>query len=197
MRSGDTLYSIAFAAGHDYRTIAGWNGIRAPYTIKPGDVIRLRPPKGSTPPPKTGGSKTRAYPLPDAGPPAPNDPVKRWIWPVQGKVINSYSPSRGNKGLNIAGKAGAPVRAAAGGKIVYAGNGLKGYGNLLIIKHNNEYLSAYAHNRRLLVREGSLVKQGQKIGEMGNSGTRRVMLHFEIRRNGNPVNPIRYLPKQG
>ena len=205
VKSGDTLYSIAFAAGYDYRKIARWNDIGAPYTIIPGDIIRLMPPpqksaakskrekKSAN---KSASGKTRPTPAPKTTRTLPNVPVKRWIWPVQGRLVSQYSPKNGNKGLKIAGKRGTPIRAAASGKIVYAGSGLKGYGNLVIIKHNDVYLSAYAHNRRLLVREGSLVRQGQKIGEMGNSGTNKVMLHFEIRRNGTPVNPIRYLPKK-
>lgn len=121
----------------------------------------------------------------------------RWQWPTTGKLLTRYSPSRGKKGLDISGKLGQPVKAAAAGKVVYSGNGLIGYGNLIIVKHNETYLSAYGHNRRLLVKEGTMVKQGEKIAEMGDSGKEGVMLHFEIRRDGKPVDPLRYLPKQG
>jgi lipoprotein NlpD len=121
----------------------------------------------------------------------------RWQWPTQGKLRNGYNPAKGKKGLDIEGKEGQPILAAAQGKVVYSGDGLIGYGNLVIIKHNDAYLSAYGHNRRLLVKEGNTVKTGQKIAEMGDSGKQGVILHFEIRRDGKPVDPLRYLPKQG
>lgn len=120
-----------------------------------------------------------------------------WNWPTAGKLLTRFSPAKGKKGIDIGGKLGQPVQAAADGKVVYSGNGLIGYGNLIIIKHNDTYLSAYGHNKRLLVEEGSMVKQGQKIAEMGNSGKEGVVLHFEIRRDGKPVDPMRYLPQQG
>ncbi len=119
-----------------------------------------------------------------------------WRWPSSGVIVSGFSPSKGKKGLDIRGKLGQDVLAAAGGKVVYSGNGLIGYGNLVIIKHNDTYLSAYGHNRRLLVKEGSTVKQGEKIAEMGDSGKEGVILHFEIRRDGKPVNPLTYLPKK-
>jgi lipoprotein NlpD len=112
-------------------------------------------------------------------------------------VRNRFNPSRGKKGLDIEGKVGQSILAAANGKVVYSGDGLIGYGNLVIIKHDDTYLSAYGHNRRLLVQEGNEVKQGQKIAEMGDSGKQGVILHFEIRRDGKPVDPLRYLPKKG
>jgi len=120
-----------------------------------------------------------------------------WHWPTAGHLRNRFDPSNGKKGLDIEGQMGQPVLAAAGGKVVYSGDGLIGYGNLVIIKHDETYLSAYGHNRRLLVKEGSKVKQGQKIAEMGDSGKQGVILHFEIRRDGKPVDPLRYLPKRG
>ena len=121
----------------------------------------------------------------------------RWQWPAHGKVIKTYSNkgNASNKGIDIAGKRGQSVNAAAAGKVVYCGNGLRGYGRLVIIKHNTAYLSAYAHNDKLLVKEGQMVKAGQKIAQMGSSDARRVQLHFEIRKQGKPVNPLRYLPK--
>ncbi len=128
-------------------------------------------------------------------------PVRRqqksvaWHWPSDGVIVSGFSPSKGKKGIDIRGKLGQSVIAAASGNVVYSGNGLIGYGNLIIIKHNDTYLSAYGHNRRLLVKEGSTVKQGQKIAEMGDSGKEGVILHFEIRRDGKPVNPLSYLPK--
>lgn len=119
-----------------------------------------------------------------------------WRWPSQGVIVAGFSPSKGKKGLDIRGKLGQEILAAAPGKVVYSGNGLIGYGNLVIIKHNDTYLSAYGHNRKLLVKEGTTVKQGQKIAEMGESAKDGVILHFEIRRDGKPVNPIPYLPKR-
>jgi len=120
-----------------------------------------------------------------------------WVWPTSGEVLNGYAPANGKKGLDIKGKIGQPIKAAAGGTVVYSGSGLTGYGKLVIIKHNDTYLSAYGHNRNLLVKEGTTVKQGEKIAEMGDSGKEGVMLHFEIRRNGKPVDPLSYLPRRG
>jgi len=121
--------------------------------------------------------------------------VNKWVWPVKGKIISSFSHgTQGNKGINIAGKKGKLIKAAADGLIVYAGNGLRGYGNLIIIKHNDDYLSAYAHNDKLLVKEQQTVKASQVIAQMGNTDTNRTMLHFEIRFRGKSVNPQRYLP---
>lgn len=121
----------------------------------------------------------------------------RWRWPTAGQVIETFSASDPlRKGIDIAGKAGSPVLAAADGRVVYAGSGLRGYGKLIIVKHNDEFLSAYAHNRKLLVKEGVTVKSGQRIAEMGNTGTNKVKLHFEVRRDGTPVNPLHYLPKK-
>ena len=115
------------------------------------------------------------------------------MWPAAGSVVAGFDDAK-NKGLDIAGKAGEPVLAAADGKVVYAGAGLRGYGNLIILKHNNTFLTAYAHNQTLLVKEDQSVKKGQKIAEMGNTDADRVKLHFEIRRSGKPVDPSRYLP---
>jgi lipoprotein NlpD len=117
-----------------------------------------------------------------------------WAWPTKGKVVAGFNENGGPKGLQIAGEMGQPVLASAGGRVVYTGSGLRGYGNLVIIKHNNTYLSAYAHNRSILVKQGDNVTKGQKIAEMGNSDASRVMLHFEIRRLGKPVDPIKFLP---
>jgi lipoprotein NlpD len=121
-----------------------------------------------------------------------------WQWPATGSLIGRFATGRAtsNKGIDIAGEAGDPVRAAAAGSVVYSGSGLLGYGQLVIIKHNDQFLSAYAHNRRLLVKEGDQIKAGEKIAEMGSSGAEKVKLHFEIRRSGKPVNPETYLPKR-
>ncbi len=119
-----------------------------------------------------------------------------WQWPVQGKVISTFKRNTvDRKGIKIAAKEGNSVKAAAAGKVVYSGNGLISYGNLVIIKHNRTYLSAYAHNRKLLVKEGQMIKSGQKIAVLGKTGTESPRLYFEIRKNGKPVNPIKYLPR--
>jgi lipoprotein NlpD len=119
-----------------------------------------------------------------------------WRWPAQGQVVRHFSPKNGSKGIDIAGRSGQAVNAAAGGRVVYSGSGLRGYGKLIIIKHNNSHLSAYAHNERLLVKEGDTVNGGQRIASMGRAGDRQVKLHFQVRRNGKPVDPLRYLPKR-
>ncbi|MEP1744087.1 MAG: peptidoglycan DD-metalloendopeptidase family protein [Kangiellaceae bacterium] len=125
-------------------------------------------------------------------------PVKQWIWPVNGKVVGRFSPSSNmNKGLDIVAKNGSPVRATAEGRVVYSGNGLRGYGQLVIIKHNEQFLSAYAHNKKIHVEENEVVKAGQRIAELGNTGSDTDKLHFEIRLKGKPVDPLNYLPKSG
>lgn len=211
VEAGDTLYGIAFRTGLNFRDIAAWNGIEDPYIIQRGQRLRLTPPA------------TRNEPLPKVAPPLPNVkpvlakpviPVTRapmppeskpaepvlsnvaWQWPAKGALIGRYvAGDKANQGINIAGKNGQDVVAAADGVVVYSGAGLIGYGELLIIKHSNEWISAYAHNQKRLVAEGVRVKSGQRIAEMGQTGTIRTMLHFEIRRNGKPVDPLLYLPK--
>jgi len=126
--------------------------------------------------------------------PADGDEKVDWVWPVKGRIVTGFSEAASLKGIDIAGAAGAPVAASAGGKVVYAGMGLRGYGKLIIVKHNGTYLSAYAHNKEILVKEGQQVAKGQKIAEMGNTDADQVKLHFEIRRHGKPVDPLRYLP---
>ena len=196
VRAGDTLYSIAWQAGLDFRRIAQWNRIQSPYLIKPGQRIVLAPHAAPITPnrravqPATPPQRT---PTPQAQ--SPLGPLKKWVWPADGRVVGRFSPNGGNKGIDIAGPAGAAVRAAAEGRVVYAGTGLRGYGRLIIVKHNETFLSAYAHNRRMLVEEGQTVGAGQKIAEMGDSGAKSVKLHFEIRQKGQPVDPLRYLPR--
>ncbi|MBV1910223.1 MAG: peptidoglycan DD-metalloendopeptidase family protein [Kangiellaceae bacterium] len=125
-------------------------------------------------------------------------PIKHWIWPVNGKVISRFSNrSNMNKGLDIAAKKGTPVRATAKGRVVYSGRGLRGYGQLVIIKHNDQFLSAYAHNDKIHVEENEVVKAGQRIAELGNTDSDKDKLHFEIRLKGKPVDPLNYLPKSG
>ena len=207
---GDTLYGIAFRHGLDYRQVAAWNGIRAPYTIYPGQIIRLtpggrsvaqRPPPATSPPPPAGSSGPPPPARPSASPPPATPTVvtgpapSAWRWPADGPIVGRFAagdPTR--QGLDIAGNAGQPVRAAADGVVVYSGAGLVGYGELIIVKHSDEWLSAYGHNRRRLVAEGEPVKVGQQIAEMGRTGASRDMLHFEIRRNGKPVDPLPLLP---
>ncbi len=214
---GETLYSIAFQYGQDYRTLARRNGIRRPYTIFAGQKLKLR---GNTKKVKTASKKktvsskktskktskssqtrkkTRNTATRAKKPARSTKKVGpiRWHWPTYGRVIETFSSkSSTRKGIDIAGRLGQKVKAASGGHVVYSGSGLRGYGKLIIVKHNEQYLSAYAHNRKLLVKQGEKVKLGQSIAEMGRSGAERVKLHFEIRREGNPVNPMRYLPKR-
>jgi lipoprotein NlpD len=146
----------------------------------------------SAPAPAASAAKPAAAPVP-AAVATGGDEELNWIWPAKGSVIGEFDESK-NKGVDIAGAAGDPVLASADGKVVYAGAGLRGYGNLIILKHNNTYLTAYAHNQSLLVKEDQVVKKGQKIAEMGNSDTDKVKLHFEVRRQGKPVDPLKYLP---
>ena len=210
VRRGDTLYSIAWQQGLNVKQLAGMNGIRSPYTIYTGQRLRVRPGTKSPPAVRTHTPVSRPKPVPPAArktapdrpvaadKPAPKLPavVKYWVWPVKGPVISGYHPnSPGKKGIDIGGKKGQSVKAAAAGKVVYSGSGLVGYGRLIIIKHNETLLSAYGHNSKLLVSEGEYVKAGQVIANMGSSGTDRTRLYFEIRKNGKPVNPLRYLPR--
>ncbi|OZB42937.1 MAG: metalloendopeptidase [Alishewanella sp. 34-51-39] len=219
VQRGDTLYSIAFRAGQDYRTLASRNNIRPPYTIYPGQVLRLQAQRGNpvtrsvtalqgkttTPRQNTKSVATAqqkgygqvtpvAQPEP-AGASAVANRV-RWQWPVRGPILARFSTAEnGIKGLQIGGRDGNRVNAAADGQVVYAGSALRGYGNLVIIKHNDDYLSAYAHNKRLLVKERQEVKAGQQIAEMGDTDAASTRLHFEIRFRGKSVDPLRYLPK--
>ena len=219
---GDTLFAIAFYSGNDYRELAKLNNISPPYTIKLGQTLLLRPPvvqeiastsiaKHQTSPalePKhssqahkqTGAQQTKTMSGPKAIPKqqAPSyDKPTSWIWPATGdNTIATVGNDGGTRGVDIKGKLGSPVVAAASGKVVYAGNALKGYGNLIIIKHDSDYLSAYAHNSAILVREQSFVRQGQTIATMGNTGASEVMLHFEIRKKGKSINPLKYLPSK-
>ena len=147
------------------------------------------PAKSYPPPPSSSGNATS--PSPGAG---LSDDQLEWAWPAKGKIVSGFSETANLKGIDIAGTAGEPVRASAPGRVVYAGNGLRGYGKLIIIKHNNTYLSAYAHNSEILVKEGQQVTRGQKIAEMGNTDADQVKLHFEIRRHGKPMDPTKFLP---
>jgi lipoprotein NlpD len=212
VQSGDTLYGISFRAGLNYKDVAVWNGIDEPYTIRVGQKIRLTPPgtqastanKHTTPVKSSNKTTTQVKPVVvSPAPKIPNQPQVAiestlvWQWPTKGELIGLYiADDKTNQGINIAGKAGQKIVAAADGIVVYSGAGLIGYGELLIIKHNNEWISAYAHNEKRLVAEGVKVKIGQHIADMGRTGTVSDMLHFEIRRNGKPVDPLLHLPKR-
>ena len=201
---GDNLYRIASSNGIAVQDLAAWNSISVPYTIHPGQRLRLYPPAGgagvSLPPARGSDRKPAARtavtsPIRPAPTTKPVDSGIAWRWPADGALLSRYAAGEPTQqGIDIAGKAGAPVRAAGEGVVVYSGSGLVGYGELIIIKHNDAWLSAYGHNRSRLVNEGQLVKAGQQVAEMGRSGAARDMLHFEVRYNGKPVDPLQYLP---
>jgi len=202
---GDTLYAISRRYDISISELAQLNQLKKPYTIQPGQTIFLKPLRSSSTT-KTAGTKTttsptRTKPKTTTGrssttSTAYNWPkTVRWQKPAKGKIVKKFNRNKNDaKGIDIAGKRGDPVLASAGGKVVYSGNGLISYGNLIIIKHNKTFLSAYAYNNSLLVKEGDVVKAGQKIATMGNKEKLSPRLHFEIRKNGKPVDPLRYLP---
>jgi lipoprotein NlpD len=200
VQRGDTLFRIATANGISTLDLAMWNDIAPPYVIHPGQRLRLYP-KGAKPPasastkpvtPPAGTTQPRPAPVVSR----PASPVA-WRWPADGSIVGRYAAGDATRqGVDIGGSSGAPVRAAGDGVVVYSGSGLVGYGELVIIKHNDAWLSAYGHNRTRLVNEGQVVKAGQQIAEMGRTGAARDMLHFEIRHNGKPVDPLEYLPKR-
>lgn len=220
VQRGDTLYSIAFRFGWDWKVLAARNGIYAPYIIVPGQAIRFsnvatstavvkapiapsirKPVKPVSPvvskPVQLPKQEQRVTVLQQTSTPVSSSAQGKWLWPATGTLVGLFSSNVGsNKGIDIAGQLGQPIVATAAGTVVYAGSGLRGYGELVIIKHNDIFLSAYGHNRRLLVNEGQQVKAGQQIAEMGSTGTERVKVHFEIRRSGTSVDPLKYLPKQ-
>lgn len=257
VQKGDTLFSIAFQNGLDYRDLAFWNNLPSPDVIKVGQVLRLTPPDDAAgrargvetlpvresvlPKPKiigevpvltepkaqrlpyseanwaaVSGSKlaiapdtTKAaetpqnssVPSPAAKPTATipesddQDAQDDWRWPANGALLGTFGEG-GGKGVNIAGERQSPILAAAPGKVVYSGSGLRGYGKLLIVKHSGEFLTAYAHNHTLLAKEGDWVRGGQKIAEMGDTDSDRVKLHFEVRQFGKPLDPLKYLPER-
>ncbi|MES2716788.1 MAG: peptidoglycan DD-metalloendopeptidase family protein [Pseudomonadota bacterium] len=221
VRPGDTMIRIGLEQGQNWRDIVRWNGIENPNLIEVGQVLRVVPPQAdasalasqAVAAPKVEAKPLEAKPVaaaaaaasaPSVAASAPTavvaplpakdgDDEPAWAWPAAGSVLAGFEEGK-QKGLAIAGKAGDPVLAAADGRVVYAGSGLRGYGNLVIVKHNNTYLTAYAHNQSLLVKEDQAVRRGQKIAEMGSTDAERVQLHFEIRRQGKPVDPARLLP---
>jgi len=223
VKKGETLYSIAWRADIDIRTLANINNIKAPYNIYPNQKLFLskkssQPSKNKAKSKSFNSSKQKVIKKPIAQKKkqeyggnvteqkvskkvqqpktAFSQKIRKWRWPAKGKVIHKFSTAKqGNKGIDIAGRRGDSVKATADGKVVYAGDALQGYGQLVIVKHNDDYLSAYAHNDRILVKEQQVVKAGQVIAKMGDTDAERVMLHFEVRFRGKSVNPMKYLPK--
>lgn len=224
IRTGDTLSEIAERRHLSTRKLAAWNGLKPPYRIIAGDLLRIEPPagrvvprqapanrkgkrstapvvqsapKGSPPASRgrvAGPVKTTARPPPTAGSGAAGSGLT-WQWPVDGPLRQRYvAGKRTNAGIRIAVAPGTPVRAAADGSVVYGGSGLKGYGNLIIVRHSERFLSAYGFNQRLLAREGETVRRGQPVAESGAASNGEPLLHFEIRRDGATVDPLLYLP---
>lgn len=220
VQKGDTLRDIATAFGHDARDLARWNNLEDPNKLRVGQELRVVPPPeaavaspvtpttsaqsrpltpsspGAVPAPATTPTPPTAPPAavpPAAGTPAPTETGLSWAWPLAGKVLEKFDEKR-NKGIDISAREGDPVLAAGDGSVVYSGSGLRGYGNLVIVKHNDEFISAYAHNRQILVKQGQAVKRGQRIAEAGKTESSAPKLHFEIRRGGKPVDPLQYLP---
>lgn len=202
VKPGDTIMQVGRNTGQNWRDVARWSNLENPNQIEVGQVLRVTPPDGnggvavSSPVNSGAGAVTTTKPAPVVATPSapivPEDDIA-WMWPSNGALIAGFDEVK-NKGLKIAGKLGDPVLASADGRVVYAGSGLRGYGNLVILKHNETYLTAYAHNQTLLVKEDQTVKKGQRIADMGNSDADKVMLHFEVRRQGKPVDPAKYLP---
>jgi lipoprotein NlpD len=221
VQRGDTLNSVALAFGVDVRDLASWNNISEMAALTIGQSLRVVPPPQTatvTPVAPAGSPEVRPLPgpgaeanptppppapaalppLPPAAPAKPEAPAAsavQWQWPAAGKIIDTFDETR-NKGIDIAGNDGDPVAAAADGEVVYVGSALRGYGNLVIVKHSEEFISAYAHNRQILVKQGQAVKRGQRIAEFGRSDADRTKLHFEVRRQGKPVDPLKYLPSR-
>lgn len=218
VRSGETLYSIAWRYGWDFRELARANDIDPPYTIYPGQKIHLDASGGSGQRETTSASRKKSGSTSSNQSKEDSSSTQRssarnqgssrnqdssvagkpdWQWPAEGELVARFGDNdMSGRGITIAGKEGAPVRAAGAGRVVYRGKGLTGYGKLLIVKHNSQWLSAYAHNRRMLVKEGTAVDAGQRIATMGASGTYRTQLHFEIRQDGKPVDPEPLLPRR-
>ena len=221
VKPNDTLIRIGLENGQNHKDIARWNNLDNPNKIEVGQVLRVIPPAAGDAPPTAAVAKPVTNSAVASAPLAPasaastaavassapaatpaaaaavsgSDEDLGWIWPSNGPVLAAFDESK-NKGLDIGGAAGDPVLASADGKVVYAGEGLRGYGKLIILKHNSTFLTAYAHNQTLMVKEDQTVKKGQKIAEMGNTDSDRVKLHFEVRRQGKPVDPTKFLPSR-
>lgn len=220
VQSGDTLHAIAFASGLDVNQVAAWNNVADTSRLQVGQRIRLTRPLGFVAPDnsskaasqqagvtrkQTDSSKAKPAVSTVSGSARKSKPTSAkagkaaspdWVWPTAGSVIGRFASSQTQQGIDIKGRIGQPVVAAAAGEVVYVGNGLKGYGNLVIIKHSERFLSAYAHNQETFVREGQQVAVRHSIGSVGLDKQRRSALHFQIRRDGEPVNPLAYLPKK-
>ncbi|NQY42259.1 MAG: peptidoglycan DD-metalloendopeptidase family protein [Legionellales bacterium] len=208
VQQGESLYAIAFRYDIDYRELAKANSLAPPYKLSTGQhlTIDIKKPMGQKtknvspaivktaptilPPPKKIISVRKRTKKTDIK----LDKVSKWVWPTKGKIIRKFALSKRSKGIDISGKLNQPVVAAAKGIVVYSGSSLRGYGNLLIIKHTKELFSAYAHNSKLIARENEIVNAGQKIAYLGDDEAATPMLHFEIRLRGKPVNPLKYLP---
>ena len=202
VKAGETLHAIAFEIGVDINDLVAWNGVSDKSRIRAGQTLLVEPPaapigEAGAPAAYSGRAASERAPVRPAAPVAkvPMLVASGWVWPVKGQVTRGFDPRHGSKGLDIVAAEGMPVNAAAAGEVVYAGDGLRGYGNLIILKHNPTTLSAYAHQSRLLVSEGQQVLRGQPIGEMGSTDAERIKLHFQIREFGKPVDPRTYLPK--
>ncbi len=217
VKPSDTLIRIGLETGQSPKDITRWNALENPNKIEVGQVLRVAPPVGDAQSRPVNAGNVVTTPIGNSSATAAAKPASAaastpvlavpkpaanggedelgWIWPGKGSVIAEFDEVK-NKGVDISGSAGDPVVAAADGKVVYSGTGLRGYGNLIILKHNNTYLTAYAHNQSLLVKEDQTVKKGQKIAEMGSSDADRVKLHFEVRRQGKPVDPLKYMPSR-
>ncbi len=199
VRKGETLYTIAWRYGRDATELAQWNRLGDGSLIYPGQVLRLTPPQSLPSMPAQPPQSLPSMPAqpPQSLPSIPAQPPPAWSWPTAGKVSVEFGGKPGTgTGVLINGKAGQAVYAAASGDVVYAGSGLIGYGQLIILKHNDTFLSAYGYNASLLVKEGQSITKGQQIATMGEGPERKPRLHFEIRRNGKPVNPRQHLPKR-
>lgn len=210
VKPGDTLIRIGLETGQSWKDVARWSNLENANLIEVGQVLRVAP-IAAVPAQEVGGVVARPVTASAVSPAGALDAPKSaasnaspssgvgddpgFIWPASGTLLAGFDEVR-NKGYDIGGKAGDPVLAAADGRVVYAGAGLRGYGNLIILKHNNTFLTAYAHNQSLLVKEDQSVRRGQKIAEMGSTDADRVKLHFEVRRQGKPVDPVRYLPQR-
>jgi lipoprotein NlpD len=202
VKKGDTLYSIALEHGADYREVAQWSGLNDPTKINVGQVLRVTPPEesrvqvGKAKLPDRGEARPLDLPPPQAAakpPPPVKEPAGDFIWPARGKVIAGFAEPR-RKGIDIDAKLGDPVIAAAAGRVTYTGTGIPGLGKLVVIKHDNGYITVYAHNKDVVVKEQQTVKRGQKIAEVGSTDADRPKLHFQIRKGSAAVDPMRYLP---
>ena len=192
VKAGDDVYAIAFRYGLDYHDVASWNHLGSDYRIHPGDKLLLRAPAGTLhkAAPGTTTARAAAVVAPPSGP-------LQWAWPVDGQVVRMFhAGSSLAKGVDITAQQGTEIRAASSGRVVYAGTGIVGYGKLIIIKNSDAFLSAYADNDQILVKEGDNVRIGDRIATMGLGRDNRPVLHFEIRYDGNPVDPLSYLPRK-